>query len=105
VARLARRRLDSGARRGNRPAIVEEQEDAAWRSAGGTAVRGDPGVGNGDFSRATQREPARPRPVVLNDDGGWCWFQDERALVVGDRLVFGSVAAGRRDGPAEARWR
>ena len=37
-------------------------------------------------------------PVVLNDDGGWCWFQDERALVVGDRLVFGSVAAGRRDG-------
>ncbi len=36
-------------------------------------------------------------PVVLNDDGGWCWFQDERALVVGDRLVFGSVAAGRSD--------
>jgi hypothetical protein len=31
----------------------------------------------------------------LNDDGGWCWFQDERALVVGDRLVFGSVASGR----------
>jgi hypothetical protein len=36
-------------------------------------------------------------PVVLNDDGGWCWFQDERALVVGDRLVVGSVAAGRHD--------
>jgi hypothetical protein len=30
------------------------------------------------------------KPVVLNDDAGWCWFQDERALVVGDRLVFGS---------------
>jgi hypothetical protein len=36
-------------------------------------------------------------PLVLNDDGGWCWFQDERALVVKDRLVFGSVAAGRSD--------
>jgi hypothetical protein len=36
-------------------------------------------------------------PIVLNDDGGWCWFQDERALVVAGRLVFGSVAAGRSD--------
>lgn len=63
------------------------------------------------------QEPARPAatradasplraPVVLNDDGGWCWFQDERALVVAGRLVFGSVAAGRFDpsrlGTAEA---
>ncbi len=36
-------------------------------------------------------------PLVLDDDGGWCWFQDERALVVGDTLVLGSVAAGRHD--------
>ena len=36
-------------------------------------------------------------PVVLNDDGGWCGFQDERALVAGGRLVFGSVPAGRFD--------
>lgn len=54
------------------------------------------------------QEPARPpasradasplrAPVVLNDDGGWCWFQDERALVASGRLVFGSVAAGRSD--------
>ena len=45
-------------------------------------------------------------PVVLNDDGGWCWFQDERAIVVGDRLVLGSVASGRdyaaRRGAVEA---
>ena len=40
---------------------------------------------------------AEDKPVVLNDDAGWCWFQDERALVVGGRLVFGSVAAGRAD--------
>ena len=36
-------------------------------------------------------------PIVLNDDGGWCWFQDERALVVGDTLLVGSVASGRDD--------
>ena len=44
-----------------------------------------------------EQAPALRQPVVLNDDGGWCWFQDERALVVGGRLVFGSVAAGRTD--------
>jgi hypothetical protein len=47
-------------------------------------------------ARGTSR-PKVPAPVVLNDDGGWCWFQDERALVVSGRLVFGSVAAGRSD--------
>lgn len=36
-------------------------------------------------------------PVVVNDDGAWCWFQDERAIVAGDRLVIGSVACGRFD--------
>jgi hypothetical protein len=41
--------------------------------------------------------PGPPAPLVLNDDGGWCWFQDERALIVGDELVFGTVAAGRHD--------
>lgn len=30
--------------------------------------------------------------IVFNDNGGWCWFQDERAVVVGGTLVFGSVA-------------
>ena len=45
----------------------------------------------------TGQAPDRRSPVVLNDDGGWCWFQDERALVLGHRLIFGSVAAGRHD--------
>jgi len=47
----------------------------------------------GDTGHASDRRS----PVVLNDDGGWCWFQDERALVLGQRLIFGSVAAGRDD--------
>jgi hypothetical protein len=29
--------------------------------------------------------------------GGWCWFQDERAIVDGDKLIFGSVASPSGD--------
>jgi hypothetical protein len=36
-------------------------------------------------------------PVVFNDDGGWCWFEDERVLVDAGKLIIGSVAAGARD--------
>lgn len=46
---------------------------------------------------------AAPEVVVLNDNGGWCWFQDERALVQGDRLIFGSVA-NRSGSDGENRW-
>jgi len=35
--------------------------------------------------------------IVVNNDGGWCWFQDERAIVQGNRLIVGSVASGSRD--------
>jgi hypothetical protein len=38
-----------------------------------------------------------PAPVVINDDGGWCWFQDERALGLGTSVIVGSVASGRCD--------
>ncbi|UYO96552.1 BNR repeat-containing protein [Microbacterium sp. M28] len=36
-----------------------------------------------------------PEPRVINDNGAWCWFQDERALVdpVRQLLVVGSVPA------------
>lgn len=29
--------------------------------------------------------------------GGWCWFQDERAIVDGDRFIFGSVSSPSGD--------
>jgi len=32
--------------------------------------------------------------LTLTDNGGWCWFQDERVLLDGDRLLVGSVAIG-----------
>lgn len=37
------------------------------------------------------------QPVALSDDGAWCWFQDERAIIVGSKLIVGSVANGRFD--------
>ena len=41
--------------------------------------------------------PGARAPVVLEPDGGWCWFQDPRALVHEGRVVVGSVASGRHD--------
>ena len=37
-------------------------------------------------------------PFVLSDDGAWCWFQDERALVRGSTIWVASVASGSMDG-------
>ncbi len=34
------------------------------------------------------------QPVMLNDDGAWCWFQDERAVIHNGKLIVGSVANG-----------
>jgi len=34
---------------------------------------------------------------TFNDDGGWCWFQDERVVVDGSNLLIASVAAGTHD--------
>ncbi len=39
---------------------------------------------------------AAPTPVVLSDDGGWCWFQEPRAVVHGKWLVVSSVTNGLR---------
>ncbi|HWQ55182.1 MAG TPA: BNR-4 repeat-containing protein [Bryobacteraceae bacterium] len=34
---------------------------------------------------------------TFNNDGGWCWFQDERVVVDGSNLLIASVASGTRD--------
>ncbi len=41
--------------------------------------------------------PAAVDVTTFNDDGGWCWFQDERAVVDGSHLLIASVASGRHD--------
>jgi hypothetical protein len=38
-----------------------------------------------------------PRLTTFNDDGAWCWFQDERALICDGKLMIASVANGRHD--------
>jgi len=37
------------------------------------------------------------QPIPLSDDGGWCWFEDERVLIHDGKLIVGSVASGFRD--------
>lgn len=45
--------------------------------------------------------------MLLNDNGGWCWFQDERAIIHERTLLVGSVAnrsgtyGAHRDGHVE----
>ena len=47
-------------------------------------------------SQAIAVYEAQPKEVgtVLDDDGGWCWFQDERAVVVDGTLYVGTVSTG-----------
>ncbi|UCF35737.1 MAG: BNR-4 repeat-containing protein [Acidobacteriota bacterium] len=35
--------------------------------------------------------------VLLSEDGGWCWFEDPRAVIVENRLIVGIVASGHED--------
>jgi hypothetical protein len=42
-----------------------------------------------------------PGLITFNDDGAWNWFQDERAIAVGGKLIIASIAAGAHD-PARA---
>ncbi len=30
--------------------------------------------------------------IKFKENGSWCWFQDERAIIFGEQLIFGSVA-------------
>lgn len=43
------------------------------------------------FSAAASATDVTTR--TLNADGGWCWFQDERALMDGSNLVFASISS------------
>ena len=35
--------------------------------------------------------------IVIDNDGGWCWFESSRALQLGSILLIGSVASGGND--------
>lgn len=40
---------------------------------------------------------ASPAPVQLAENGAWCWFQDERAIIDGDRVFVASVKSPEGD--------
>src|SRR6185369_11189194 len=70
---------------------------------------GGPATGAGGANVACPSLPTAPLAassiVQLNDNGGWCWYQDERAIVdtAGNKLIVGTVASGgTRNGDIEA---
>jgi BNR repeat-containing family member len=86
-------------------------------AAGGQATFGGGGIspggssGQGGSDPSTDASTTQPRdangaeasgpdtavPVVLSDDGGWCWFQSPRAIFHGDHLTIGSLPSGWKD--------
>ena len=53
-------------------------------------------VGMAAFGQ-TARDLVRGNLIQFNDNGGWCWYQDERAVIdtVAGRLIVGSIANNR----------
>src|SRR5690606_2340465 len=37
--------------------------------------------------------PYKSRIIVLNEDSSWCWFQDNRVVIDGDKLLFTGVTS------------
>ncbi|MBA3684995.1 MAG: BNR-4 repeat-containing protein [Planctomycetes bacterium] len=44
-----------------------------------------------------EQAPTCPEPIMLTEDGGWCWFEGPRAVFDGERLIVGSVPSGWND--------
>lgn len=43
--------------------------------------------------RSAVSETTDEKILLLNDDSGWCWFQDERAIIDGEQLLFTGVTS------------
>jgi hypothetical protein len=41
--------------------------------------------------RFVEGKVRKGKPIVLNDNSSWCWFQDERAVLDGNNLLFTGV--------------
>jgi hypothetical protein len=75
-------------------------------ASGGGGAEPTGGTGGGGTPPTCEVPTAAPgEPIVFNDNGGWCWYQDERVLVdvQANKMVIGSVAiGGSRGGHQEA---
>jgi hypothetical protein len=70
---------------------------------GGAAGGGSGGMGGSGVCAAPTGMPSG-QLITFNDDGGWCWYQDERVIVdpVANKMLIGSVAiGGNRNGNIE----
>lgn len=45
-------------------------------------------------SDAATNETEDEKILLLNDDASWCWYQDNRAILDGDQLLFSAVTSG-----------
>ena len=73
-------------------------------SGGSTGTGGATGAGGSTVCAPPSGSPTAT-PIQLNDNGGWNWHMDERAMVdtKGNKLIVGSVASGgSRNGYVEA---
>jgi len=74
--------------------------------SGGVDAGGSGGSGGGAPSVCKVPEGApTAKLITFNDNGGWCWYQDERVIVdaANNRLIVGSMAGtGSRAGNVEA---
>jgi hypothetical protein len=71
-------------------------------AAGSGGAESTGGTGTGGVCEPPTTTPGTP--ITFNDDGGWCWYQDERAIVdtEANELIIGSVAiGGSRNGNIE----
>ena len=69
-------------------------------TCGGTEGGGGNGAGgggSGEAGRPSAGFPFAQAPTVLTKDAGYCWFEEPRALFVGDTLIVGNVASGWAD--------
>ncbi len=89
-----------------------QQVGGSGGAAGSQEVGGMSGEGGLDESGGAQTVAdvecgtvATPGELItFNDDGGWCWYQDERVIVdpEANKLIIGSVAiGGNRNGNVE----
>jgi hypothetical protein len=69
-------------------------------TAGRGGASGTVGTGGAGGQLACPSPSTSPVPassvIQFNDNGGWCWYQDERAVVdtTGNKLVIGTTASG-----------
>ena len=92
----------AGALNGGAGAALGGGGNATGGSSGAGGANGAAGGGGGAAGAggAAMCPPTYGAPssqvIRFNDDGGWCWYQDERVIVdtTANKLVLGSVATG-----------